>query len=38
MADRAVVLRGGRLVEEGGHAELLGRGREYAELWWLQAE
>ncbi len=38
MADRAVVLRGGKLVEEGDHAELLRRGGEYAELWWLQAE
>jgi ATP-binding cassette subfamily B multidrug efflux pump len=33
MLDRIVVLDGGRLVEEGTHAELLVRGGLYARLW-----
>jgi ATP-binding cassette subfamily B protein len=33
MLDRIVVLDGGRLVEEGAHAELLARGGLYARLW-----
>ena len=37
MADRVLVLKAGRLVEEGTHAELLTRSGEYAELWALQA-
>lgn len=37
MADRVLVLKAGRLVEEGTHMELLSRGGEYAELWALQA-
>lgn len=37
MADRVLVLKAGRLVEEGTHAELLACGGEYAELWALQA-
>ena len=37
MADRIVVLGGGRVVEEGSHDVLLGRGGEYAELFGLQA-
>ncbi|MDB1087485.1 ABC transporter ATP-binding protein [Streptomyces sp. ACA25] len=32
-ADRVVVLDGGRVVEEGRHAELLARGGAYAALW-----
>ena len=31
--DRIVVLRGGRIVEAGSHAQLLERGGEYARLW-----
>jgi ABC-type multidrug transport system fused ATPase/permease subunit len=38
MADRVLVLKGGRLVENGAHGELLARGGEYAALWRLQAE
>jgi ATP-binding cassette subfamily B protein len=38
MADRVLVLKGGRLVENGSHAELLERGGEYAALWRMQAE
>lgn len=38
MADRIVVLQGGRVVEEGTHAELVSRGGLYAELFLLQAE
>ncbi len=36
-ADRILVLKQGRLVEEGTHAQLLERGDEYHELWTLQA-
>ncbi|MBO1334144.1 ABC transporter ATP-binding protein [Streptomyces sp. VRA16 Mangrove soil] len=32
-ADRVLVLDGGRLVEEGEHAELLAAGGPYAQLW-----
>jgi ATP-binding cassette subfamily B protein len=33
VADRVVVLDGGKVVEEGPHAELLARGGAYAALW-----
>jgi ATP-binding cassette subfamily B protein len=35
--DRIVVLDDGRIVEDGSHAELLGRGGRYAEMFALQA-
>ncbi|MGK4001637.1 ABC transporter ATP-binding protein [Sorangium sp. So ce1036] len=38
MADRIVVLDGGRVVEEGAHAELVARGERYARMFALQAE
>ncbi len=35
-ADKILVLRGGRIVESGGHAELLAAGRDYAALYRMQ--
>jgi ATP-binding cassette, subfamily B, bacterial len=37
MADRILVLDGGRVVEQGSHDELMQRGGLYAELYELQA-
>jgi ATP-binding cassette subfamily B protein len=37
MADRILVLTGGRLVEQGTHEDLVGHGGLYAELFNLQA-
>jgi ATP-binding cassette subfamily B protein len=37
MADRIVVLGDGRITEHGSHADLLGRGGQYAEMFELQA-
>ena len=37
IADRIVVIEGGRVLEEGTHPELLARGARYAELFELQA-
>jgi ATP-binding cassette subfamily B protein len=37
MADRIVVLEGGRLVEEGSHSQLMTRGERYAEMFEMQA-
>jgi ATP-binding cassette subfamily B protein len=38
MADRIIVLDGGEILEQGTHAELLGRMGKYAELFNLQAQ
>jgi ABC-type multidrug transport system fused ATPase/permease subunit len=37
MADEILVLHGGRVTEQGSHAELLQRGGRYAHLFSLQA-
>jgi ATP-binding cassette subfamily B protein len=37
MADRIVVLEGGRLVEEGSHAQLMETGGRYAAMFEMQA-
>lgn len=37
MADRIVVLEGGRLVEEGDHAQLIAQGGRYAAMFEMQA-
>ncbi len=37
LADRIIVLREGRVVEEGGHEALLAQGSEYARMYRLQA-
>jgi ATP-binding cassette subfamily B protein len=38
LADRILVLRGGRLVEAGNHAELVRAGGEYAQLFAAQRQ
>jgi ATP-binding cassette, subfamily B, bacterial len=38
MADRILVLEGGRVIEEGTHGELIARGERYAGLFALQAQ
>jgi ATP-binding cassette subfamily B protein len=38
MADRVLVLKGGRLVEEGNHSSLMALQGEYAAMFNLQAE
>jgi ATP-binding cassette subfamily B protein len=38
MADRILVLEGGRILEQGSHEELLARGGRYARLFSLQAQ
>ena len=38
MAQRILVLKEGRLIEEGSHEELLDRGGEYARIFHIQAE
>jgi len=38
MADRILVIEGGQVLEEGGHAELVARGGRYAQLFSLQAQ
>jgi len=37
MADRIVVLEGGKLVEEGSHEQLMAQGTRYAEMFEMQA-
>ena len=38
MADVIIVLSGGRILEQGTHADLVNAGGLYAELYTLQAE
>ena len=35
--DRIVVFHGGKVIEDGTHAELLARGGHYARMWSMQA-
>ncbi|MBD5145930.1 MAG: ABC transporter ATP-binding protein [Ruminococcus sp.] len=37
IADRIYMLENGRIIEEGGHSELLESGGKYAEMWKVQA-
>ena len=37
LADRIFMLEEGRIVEEGSHESLLGKGGKYAEMWKAQA-
>ena len=37
VADRILVLGGGRLLEDGAHEQLMGSGGEYARMFALQA-
>ena len=38
LADRILVLRGGRIIEDGTHEQLLGAGGAYARMWEEQAQ
>ena len=38
LADRILVMKGGRLAEEGIHEELLGKNGLYREMWEAQAQ
>jgi ATP-binding cassette subfamily B protein len=38
MADHIVVISGGRIVEQGGHDQLMAQGGQYAKLFTLQAK
>ena len=37
IADRVIVLKEGKVVENGSHQELLERGGEYSRMWEAQA-
>ena len=38
MCDRIIVLKAGKLIEQGTHLELLQQQQEYAHLWQMQAK
>ncbi len=38
MADRVIVMSGGRIVEDGSHEELIAKNGEYANMWRSQAK